>query len=314
MLKRLTIASLVGASFTPVLAQEMPYPDTIIILDASNSMWGQIDGTAKILIARNVVANLVTDLQEDIDFGLIAYGHRAKADCGDIETIVPVGPLDPVAFKAAVNSLQPRGRTPLTAAVRQAAEQLHYTTRSARIVLVSDGVESCDGNPAALAAELEAKALDLTVHVIGFDVGNIADQSGLQALASMNGGLYLTPDTSVELKDDLNTMMAMPTGDMAHQAMPTAQSEGTNPAPAASISAPEAVAPRSRIEVAFTGPMLRGDYIGLVKAGTEDVLAITRANSTGSARLIAPRAPGSYEIRYYTTSGEVLAEQVVEVK
>ena len=209
MLKRLTIASLVAASFTGATAQEMPYPDTIIVLDVSNSMWGQIGGIAKILIAREVIGDLVTDLEEDIDFGLIAYGHRAKADCADIETIVPVGDLNPAGFKAAVNSLQPQGRTPLTAAVRQAAEQLNYTTRSARIVLVSDGVESCDGNPAALAAELEENALDLTVHVIGFDVSGIADQSGLEALATLNGGLYLTPDTSNELKEDLNSMMEM---------------------------------------------------------------------------------------------------------
>lgn len=233
MLKNLTIAGIVAASFTSATAQEMPYPDTIIVLDVSNSMWGQIDGTAKILIAREVIGDLVTDLQEDIDFGLVAYGHRAKADCGDIETVVPVGTLDPAGFKAAVNSLTPQGRTPLTAAVRMAAEQLNYTTRSARIVLVSDGVESCDGDPAALAADLKANALDLTLHVIGFDIASIADPSGLEALASLNGGLYLTPETSAELKEDLNSMMEMPAGSMAP------------PSEAAKITAPETVVPRA---------------------------------------------------------------------
>jgi len=306
MLKALTIAGLVAASFTPASAQEMPYPDTIIILDVSNSMWGQIDGVAKILIAREVIGDLVTDLQEDIDFGLVAYGHRAKADCGDIETIVPVGTLDPAGFKTAVNSLTPQGRTPLTAAVRQAAEQLDYTTRSARIVLVSDGVESCDGNPATLAAELKANALDLTVHVIGFDVSGIADQSGLEALASLNGGLYLTPDTSSELKDDLNSMMDMPTEGMA--------AGSTAEAMSATVMAPESVGPRSRIPVAFTGPMDSGDYIGLAEAGANDVLAITRAGSSGEALLVAPRATGSYELRYYTVDGKVLARQMINVK
>jgi len=306
MLKRLTIAGLVAASFTSATAQEMPYPDTIIILDVSNSMWGQIDGVAKILIAREVIGDLVTDLQEDIDFGLVAYGHRAKADCGDIETVVPVGTLDPAGFKTAVNSLTPQGRTPLTAAVRQAAEQLNYTTRSARIVLVSDGVESCDGNPAALAAELEANALDLTVHVIGFDVSGIADQSGLEALASLNGGLYLTPDTSSELKDDLNSMMDMPAAGMA--------AGSTAEVMAATLIAPESVGPRSRITVAFTGPMGSGDYIGLAQAGADDVLAMTRAGSSGEALLIAPPTAGSYELRYYTVDGDVLASQMIDVK
>ncbi len=328
MLKHLTIAGLVAASFTSVNAQEMPYPDTIIILDVSNSMWGQIDGTAKILIAREVIGDLVTDLEEDIDFGLVAYGHRTKADCGDIETVVPVGTLDPAGFKRAVNSLTPQGRTPLTAAVRQAAEQLSYTTRSARIVLVSDGVESCDGNPAALAAELGENALDLTVHVIGFDVSGIDDQSGLQALASLNGGLYLTPDTSSELKDDLNTMMDMP-GEhmgtdeaMADEAMGSeSMAEDALPSESmademstASLTAASTIAPRSRISVSFTGPMGSDDYIGLAQAGADDVLAITRAGSSGTAQLIAPRSVGSYELRYYSGEGTVLASQMIEVK
>jgi len=309
MLKRLTIAGLVAASFTGATAQEMPYPDTIIVLDVSNSMWGQIDGIAKILIAREVIGDLVTDLEEDIDFGLVAYGHRTKADCGDIETVVPVGELDPAGFKSAVNTLQPQGRTPLTAAVRQAAEQLNFTTRSARIVLVSDGVESCDGNPAALAAELGENALDLTVHVIGFDVSDIDDQSGLEALASLNGGLYLTPDTSQELKDDLNSMMDMPAEGMAHDGE-EGMSDGMM---SATLMAPDTIGPRSRIRVEFTGPMGSGDYIGLSEAGAEDVLAIRRADTSGTGTLIAPRATGSYALRYYTAEGEVLAQKMIDV-
>ena len=307
MLKSLTIAGIVAASFTGASAQEMAYPDTIIIMDVSNSMWGQINGEAKILIARKVVGDLVTDLQEDIDFGLVAYGHRTKADCGDIETVVPVGTLDPDGFKAAVNSLQPQGRTPLTAAVRLAAEQLTYTTRSARIVLVSDGVESCDGDPAALAAELSANALDLTVHVIGFDVSGIEDQSGLEALAKLNGGLYLTPETSSELKDDLNSMMDMPTGPAAE----TTQSEASL---TDGISAPDTVSPRSRITINLSGGMRSGDYIGLAQAGGGDVLAITRADENGEAILIAPRATGSYELGYYSSAGEVMFSRMIEVK
>jgi len=297
MLKRLTITGLVAASFTGAIAQEMPYPDTIIILDVSNSMWGQIDGVAKISIARDVVGDLVTDLQEDIDFGLMAYGHRAKADCGDIELVMPVGELDEAAFKNAVNSLTPRGRTPLTAAMREAANQLDYTSRSARIVLVSDGVESCDGNPSTLAKELADSGLDLTVHVIGFDVSGIEDLSGLQELAEQNHGLFLTPETAQELKDNLNTMMDMEVhmeGDdgMAHDM-------------SATLSGPGTIAPRSRIEIGFTGPM---------GADADPVLAIARAGNSGNATLISPREAGNYELRYYSGEGDVLTSQPLTVQ
>ena len=308
MLKRLTIASLVAASFTGAHAQELAYPDTIIVLDVSNSMWGQIDGVAKILIAREVIGDLVTDLEEDIDFGLVAYGHRSRADCGDIETIVPVGDLDPDGFRRAVNSLIPQGRTPLTAAVQQAANQLSYTTRSARIVLVSDGVESCDGNPAALASALAENGFDLTVHVIGFDVSGIEDQSSLEALAKLNGGLYLTPDTSAELKDDLNSMMEMPEEAVASE-------ETMSEAPmAAHIVAPETTAPRSRIAIKISGPVNSGDYVGIAESGADNVLAVARPKADGTAQLIAPRAAGSYELRYYSSAGEVLSSHGIEVQ
>jgi len=138
----------------------------MIVLDVSNSMWGQIDGVPKYEIARDVISEMVQNLSTESDYGLIAYGHRRKSDCSDIELLLPIGPLDPDAFSAAVNNLTPRGRTPLTDAVRTAAEVMGYSERSARIILVSDGLESCDADPCALAAELEASGLDFTTHAV----------------------------------------------------------------------------------------------------------------------------------------------------
>ncbi len=306
MLKKLTIAGLVAASFTAATAQEMPYPDTIVILDVSNSMWGQIDGVSKIEIARTVLADLVDGLETDSEFGLMAYGHRATADCGDIEMVLPVGPLDPASFSAAVNSLTPRGRTPLVAAVDQAADALQYKTRSGRIVLVSDGVESCDGDLKALADKLGANSLDFTAHVIAFDVVDAGEQAELGYLAAQTGGLFVSADSTAELKAALQSMM----GDMETTAMDTTTSDTM----AASLAAPETVVPRGRISVTFSGPMAGGDYIGLAEAGADTVLAVASANSSGKALLIAPRTPGSYELRYYSGDGTVLAMQVVEVK
>ncbi len=221
MLKRLTIAGLVAASFSSVAAQESPYPDTIVVLDVSNSMWGQIDGISKIAIAREVLAELVDGLETDSEFGLMAYGHREKADCGDIETILPVGPLNPASFTAAVNQLVPRGRTPLVAAVVEAAQDLEYQTRSGRIVLVTDGTESCDGNLASVADELGNNSLDFTAHVIAFDVADAEDQAELSYLAEQTGGLFVSADSTEELKVALQSMM----GDMPEETTQEAVSE-----------------------------------------------------------------------------------------
>lgn len=85
--------------------------------------------------------------------------------------------------------LQPRGKTPLSDAVKQAANALKFTEEAATVVLLSDGVETCDADPCAVGAELEALGLDFTAHVIGFDIAE-GDRAQLQCLASATGGQY----------------------------------------------------------------------------------------------------------------------------
>ncbi len=197
-------------SMAPSLrAQVMESPDTMVIIDASNSMWGQIDGVSKMEIARGVIGDLIGDLNTESEFGLIAYGHRATSDCADIEVILPVAPLDGSVFAAAVNRLQPRGRTPLTAAVELAAQTLDSTNRSARIIVLTDGLESCGADPCALASALETSGLDFTTHVIGFGVSEITDQSQISCLAENTGGVYLTANNADELSSALQ-FMALP--------------------------------------------------------------------------------------------------------
>ena len=313
MLKRLTIATLVAAGFTGAMAQEMPYPDTIVILDVSNSMWGQIDGVSKIEIARTVLGELVNGLETDSEFGLMAYGQGTTEGCENIEMVLPVGPLVAPDFSAAVNSLTPHGRTPLVAAVDQAADSLQYQTRSARIVLVSDGVENCGGDLGALADRLGSNGLDFTAHVIAFDVVDAGEQAELGYLAAQTGGLFVSAESTAELKTALQSMM----GDMETPMEPEAASEGSMPDEMmpATISAPEMLAQRSRIEITYSGPMGDGVFIGLAKAGERDVIAVAPAGENGRALLIAPREPGRYELRYFTQAdGEVLATQMIEIR
>ena len=82
-------------------------------------MWGQIDGIAKIEIAREVMGDLLVNWDPATNLGLVVYGHRAADDCSDIETVIPPGPLDAGAYMAEINAIGPRGRTPLTDASTQ---------------------------------------------------------------------------------------------------------------------------------------------------------------------------------------------------
>jgi len=124
-----------------VQAQESPR--AILVLDASGSMWGQIDGTAKITIAQDVIGGLLESLPPQQELGLTAYGHRRKGDCSDIETMIVPGGDQRANIANAVNGIKPKGKTPLSAAVIQAAEALKYTEEAATVILVSDGKETC---------------------------------------------------------------------------------------------------------------------------------------------------------------------------
>jgi Ca-activated chloride channel homolog len=161
----------------------------MLVLDISGSMWGQIEGKSKIEIAREAVSSLMDVWPETAHVGIVAYGHRRKGDCGDIETVLPLGPLNREQVKKVVNSLTPRGMTPLSASVRHAAEELKFTEHKATVILVSDGIENCNMDPCDLGKELNTLGVDFTAHVIGFDVSEM-DQSGLKCLAESTGGVY----------------------------------------------------------------------------------------------------------------------------
>ena len=181
---------------------------SMLVLDASGSMWGQIAGRAKIDIARDAVANMLGSWPASQQLGLMAYGHRSKGNCADIEMLKAPAVLDKAGFQRAVNALQPKGMTPISASVRMAAEQLKFSERKATVILVSDGEETCHADPCALGQELEKLGVDFTAHVIGFDIekGSKA-HAQLQCLATSTGGKYLDARNA----EDLNKAM----GDVA---------------------------------------------------------------------------------------------------
>ena len=172
---------------------------TMLVLDASGSMWGQIGGKPKIAIAREAVDSML-DGWSGGDLGLMAYGHNRKGDCNDIEVLQPIGSGTAGGIRRQVNALNPKGMTPITASVRKAAQQLRYTEQKATVILVSDGEETCKADPCALGKELEAAGVDFTAHVIGFDIqqGSKAHKQ-LQCLAANTGGRYVDANSASEL-------------------------------------------------------------------------------------------------------------------
>jgi Ca-activated chloride channel family protein len=162
----------------------------LFIIDGSNSMWGQVDRVAKIKTAKKVLGRLLSDLPNDTKVGLMAYGHRAKGDCKDVETLSGIGRDSLAAVNAKVQALTPVGKTPIAYSLRQSAGTFAGLEKANNhVVLISDGIESCGGDPCAEAAKLVTKGIDVKVHVVGFDVDREA-RAQLECIAKKGKGRY----------------------------------------------------------------------------------------------------------------------------
>lgn len=199
LFKNIFLLFLISFNFSQIVRAQ---DKVMIVFDASGSMWGQIDGKAKIDIAKSTLNNLIGELSNNQLMGLVSYGHRRKGDCNDIETILPISPLNHENFKSKLDSINPKGKTPLSASVLHAAKELKYTEDKATIILLTDGLETCDLDPCKLAENLSKDGIDFTAHVIGFDVGSL-NQESLKCLANTTGGKYLTANNASELSKAL---------------------------------------------------------------------------------------------------------------
>jgi Ca-activated chloride channel family protein len=199
------LAGLVLLMATSTLA--LAADKAIIVLDASGSMWGQIDGRPKLEIARETLASVLPTLPADLELGLMAYGHREKGNCSDIELVVPPAAGSAAAISEAAAHLRFLGKTPLTEAVRQAAQALRYTEEKATVILITDGIETCRADPCALGAELEQGGVDFTAHVVGF---GLSKEEGRQVacLADNTGGRYIEASDAGSLGEALKETVA----------------------------------------------------------------------------------------------------------
>ncbi len=171
----------------------------VLIIDASGSMWGQVEGVAKIAIAKEVLIRLLHDLPPGVNVGLVAYGHRRKGDCGDVEELAALGALNRNALMEKINSLNPKGKTPITFSVQMTAEKLKAMEEETTIILVSDGKEPCGGDPCALVRELRQAGVRFIMHVIGFDVSDEEKQQ-LECMADAGGGMYYSANNAGEFQ------------------------------------------------------------------------------------------------------------------
>ncbi len=201
-------AALAATLVLPAAAQEQP--NLMIVFDGSGSMWGQVGGRTKIELARQALSSVLSEASPDLQIGMMAYGHRVRGQCSDIELMVPMGPAVqtvPRILDGAAR-MNPRGMTPLTDAVLMAARRMGHTEQAATVVLLTDGIETCGGDPCALGRQLAAEGIDFRAHVVGFDLSD-AEQRQVSCLAQETGGMFIAASNATELRDALAQTLAL---------------------------------------------------------------------------------------------------------
>jgi Ca-activated chloride channel family protein len=190
--------------------------DAMIVFDASGSMAGTDLNTPlgpRIAKVKTALAKVLPSVAATRRLGLIDYGPGPYNRCDNIEL-----QLEPTANAASrilevVDKLVPAGRTPLTSAVREAVKVLGFPAKPSVVVLLTDGEETCGGDPCGLARLLRSKGGNLTVHVIGYRARDSSVGLGMlqsRCLADETGGLYIAVDTTEQLIEALQKTLGCP--------------------------------------------------------------------------------------------------------
>ncbi len=182
----------------------------LLILDASGSMNAKLpNGEPRIAVAQRAVKGVASFIPSQTQLSLRMYGAQSAAsqkNCRDTHAAVPFGPASassgPIA--AAVEAVKAQGYTPIAYSLEQAANDFAADAKERVIVLVSDGKETCQGDPVVAAKALAAKGI--TVHTVGFVVDTAA-RGQLQNIARTTGGSYFDAPVGPELPDTVKSAL-----------------------------------------------------------------------------------------------------------
>jgi hypothetical protein len=178
----------------------------LLVLDASGSMNARLPNReTRIAVARRAIKGVATLLPGEAQVSLRMYGAqspKAAKNCQDTHRAVPFGTAQAngAAIASTVDAAKAQGYTPIAFSLRQAATDFPAGAKERVIVLVSDGKETCDGDPVVTARELAGKGI--VIHTVGFVVDSAA-RGQLQAIARATGGTYFDAPVGPELPETL---------------------------------------------------------------------------------------------------------------
>lgn len=221
------------AMLPPLAAHADTTQPVLIIVDGSGSMWGKMEGdeTAKFYGARDRLRERLAAAPAQSRIGLASFGHRRKGDCSDVEIVTPIEAGGAPATMAALDQLNPKGKGPLTAAIREGAKTIGPGA-SGHIILIHDNADNCGQDICSEAGDIAKSNPELRVHVVSLGLAK-PEGERMQCLAATTKGLQFDASSQADVADALTQVFAAAGLDAA----------AALPAPAAAIApAPPAAA------------------------------------------------------------------------
>jgi hypothetical protein len=175
-------------------------------------MLQRLDGRRRIDLAKAAITGLVSEtLPDSVSFALRVFGHREADACrSDLE--IPAAPLDRARAASVVASIEAMNlaRTPIAESLRLAAGDVARRSGPLLIVLVTDGEETCDGDPAAVIRELAAGGADVRVNIVGFAIDELMLQETFAEWARLGNGRYFNASDGEQLTASLRESIEVP--------------------------------------------------------------------------------------------------------
>lgn len=183
-----------------------------VILDASGSMLKRLGGERRIEIAKSAVQDLTQEvIPAGTPFALRIFGHREADSCRtDLE--IPLAPLDAGKVGAKIRTVEAKNlaKTPIAASLGKVREDLAGVEGPVTVVLLTDGEETCDGDPGAAIEQLRQAGFDVRVNIVGFAINELELKEQFESWARIGNGRYIEAHDKAELGDAMRRSLEVP--------------------------------------------------------------------------------------------------------
>lgn len=187
-----------GLIATPSAFAQSESP-TILILDGSGSMWGQMEGdrAAKFYAARDHLRELLGVAPAQSRVGLASFGHRRKGDCSDVELLVPPETGASERVIETLDKLNPKGKGPVSEALSVAANALD-PAEGGSVILIHDNADNCQRDICAVARDIAKTRPSVAVHVVSLGLSR-SDLERMSCVAKLTGGKNFVASNEAEI-------------------------------------------------------------------------------------------------------------------